>query len=143
MRKSETGFTLIEVMVVVVILGILASIVVPRVMSRPDDARVLKAQQDLRAIGSALDLYKLDNFRYPSTDQGLAALVERPPDLAEGASWKSDGYLDRLPRDPWGGEYLYLQPGENGAYDLYSHGADGALGGEGIDADIGNWDLDR
>jgi len=117
--------------------------VVPRVMSRPDEARVLKAQQDLRAIGSALDLYKLDNFRYPSTDQGLAALVERPSDIAAGARWKSDGYLDRLPRDPWGGEYLYLQPGEHGAYDLYSHGADGALGGEGIDADIGNWTLDR
>lgn len=143
MRRSESGFTLIEVMVVVVILGILAAVVVPRVMSRPDEARVLKAQQDLRAIGSALDLYKLDNFRYPSTDQGLAALVERPSDLAAGARWKSDGYLDQLPRDPWGGEYLYLHPGEHGPYDLYSHGADGALGGEDIDADIGNWALDR
>jgi general secretion pathway protein G len=129
-------------MVVVVILGILAAIVVPRVMSRPDEARVLKARQDLRAIGAALDLYKLDNFRYPTTDQGLSALVEKPIDLATGANWKSDGYLDKLPKDPWGGDYFYLQPGEHGNYDLYSHGADGAVGGEGTDADIGNWDLD-
>ena len=142
MAKRASGFTLIEVMVVVVILGILAAIVVPRVMSRPDEARVLKARQDLRAIGAALDLYKLDNFRYPTTDQGLAALVEKPADLPDGANWKADGYLDKLPKDPWGGDYLYLQPGENGPYDLYSHGADGALGGDGIDADIGNWNLD-
>ena len=142
MGKVERGFTLIEVMVVVVILGILAAIVVPRVMSRPDEARILKARQDIRAISAALDLYKLDNFVYPSTDQGLEALVEKPSDLKPGANWNANGYLDKLPRDPWGGEYQYLQPGQNGPFDLYSRGSDGTLGGEGANADIGNWDLD-
>ncbi len=143
MKRESEGFTLIEVMVVVVILGVLAAIVVPRVMSRPDEARALKAQQDIRAIGAALDLYKLDNFKYPTTDQGLRALVEKPADLAAGSNWKADGYLEMLPRDPWGAEYLYLQPGAHSAYDLYSFGSDGAVGGENTDADIGNWDLDR
>jgi general secretion pathway protein G len=135
------GFTLIEVMVVVVILGILAAVVVPRVMSRPDEARVVKAQQDLRAIGAALDLYKLDNFRYPDTQQGLEALVTKPTGLDPGANWRADGYLPGLPQDPWGAPYKYLQPGQHGVYDLYSLGADGASGGEGFDADVGNWDL--
>jgi len=138
------GFTLIEVMVVVVILGILAAVVVPRVMSRPDEARVVKAQQDLRAIGAALDLYKLDNFRYPSTEQGLEALVSRPQGLDPGAKWRAEGYLPALPKDPWGAPYKYLQPGQRGgAYDLYSLGADSVAGGEGYDADLGNWALDR
>jgi general secretion pathway protein G len=138
------GFTLIEVMVVVVILGILAAVVVPRVMSRPDEARVVKAQQDLRAIGAALDLYKLDNFRYPSTEQGLEALVSRPQGLDPGAKWRAEGYLPALPKDPWGAPYKYLQPGQRGGpYDLYSLGADSVAGGEGYDADLGNWALDR
>lgn len=133
------GFTLIEVMVVVVILGVLAAIVVPRVMSRPDEARLLKAQQDVRAISAALDLFKLDNFNYPTTDQGLVALTERPGDLPDNARWRDGGYLAALPSDPWGRAYLYLQPGERGPFDLYSLGADGLPGGEGSNADVGNW----
>ncbi len=140
--RHATGFTLIEVMVVVVILGILAAIVVPRIMSRPDEARVIKAQQDIRAMEAALSLFKLDNFEYPTTDQGLEALVSKPNDLAAGAKWKEGGYLDRLPKDPWGAQYQYLRPGTHGEYDLYSLGADRASGGEGINADIGNWGLD-
>lgn len=139
----QAGFTLIEVMVVVVILGILAAIVVPRIMSRPDEARVVRAQQDIRAISAALDLYKLDNFAYPTTEQGLQALVTRPADLSNGARYKEDGYLGALPHDPWGGDYQYLSPGQHGAFDLYSHGADGIPGGEGFNADIGNWTLDE
>jgi len=141
--RGACGFTLIEVMVVVVILGILAAVVVPRVMSRPDEARVVKAQQDLRAIGAALDLYKLDNFKYPSTEQGLQALVNKPTGLDPGAKWRAEGYLPAMPKDPWGADYKYLQPGQHGAYDLYSLGADGVSGGEGFDADLGNWELDR
>lgn len=141
--RGAGGFTLIEVMVVVVILGILAAVVVPRVMSRPDEARVVKAQQDLRAIGAALDLYKLDNFKYPSTEQGLQALVNKPTGLDPGAKWRAEGYLPAMPKDPWGADYKYLQPGQHGAYDLYSLGADGVSGGEGFDADLGNWELDR
>ena len=125
LRRTQAAFSLIEVMVVVVILAILATVVVPRIMDRPDQARVTKAQQDIRAIESALNLYRLDNFRYPSTDEGLEALVPK--------------YLDRMPEDPWGQGYLYLSPGEHGEYDVYSLGADGGEGGEGIDADIGNW----
>ncbi len=140
--RRARGFTLIEVMVVVVILGILAAIVVPRVMGRPDEARVIKAQQDVRALSAALDLYRLDNFVYPSTDQGLEALVEKPADLPPGARWKQEGYVDRLPVDPWGAPYQYLQPGQHGPYDLYSLGADGAPGGDAYAADVGNWDLD-
>ena len=139
----QRGFTLIEVMVVVVILGILAAVVVPRVMSRPDEARVVKAQQDLRAIGAALDLYKLDNFRYPTTEQGLQALVSTPAGLDPGAKWRAEGYLPASPKDPWGADYKYLQPGQHGPYDLYSLGADGVSGGESFDADLGNWELDR
>ena len=138
----QGGFTLIEVMVVVVILGILAAIVVPRVMSRPDEARAVKSQQDIRAIGAALDLYRLDNFVYPTTDQGLEALVARPQQLKPGARWKDGGYLDKLPRDPWGQEYLYLFPGQNATYDLYSYGADSAPGGDGPNGDITNWSLE-
>lgn len=140
-RGLSSGFTLIEIMVVVVILGILAAVVVPKIMSRPDEARVTRAKQDIRAMEAALALYRLDNFSYPTTDQGLEALVKRPDDLAEGASWKEGGYLERLPEDPWGKAYQYLQPGTKGDFDLYSLGADGGLGGEGVAADIGNWDL--
>ncbi len=142
MRTKQAGFTLIEVMVVVVILGILAAIVVPRIMSRPDEARVVKAQQDLRAIAAALDLYKLDNFNYPLTATGLEALVTKPAALLPGANWRAGGYLSKLPRDPWGATYQYLAPGQHGEYDLYSLGADGTLGGEGNNRDLGNWEIE-
>lgn len=137
----QAGFTLIEVMVVVVILGILAAIVVPRVMDRPDQARVVKAKQDVRALESALNTYRLDNFHYPSTDQGLQALVEKPSGDPPAKNWKSGGYVSRLPKDPWGNAYLYLNPGRHGSIDIYSLGADGQPGGTGMDADIGNWNL--
>lgn len=138
--SRHSGFTLIEVMVVVVILGILAAIIVPKVMDRPDAARIVKARQDIRAIESALNLYKLDNFHYPSTDQGLEALIEEPAGSPEARNWKPGGYLDRLPKDPWGADYQYLNPGIHGEIDIYSLGADSRPGGEGIDADIGNWE---
>jgi len=134
-----SGFTLIEVMVVVIILGILAAIVVPRVMDRPDDARITKAKQDIRALESALNLYKLDNFVYPTTDQGLEALVAKPAGSPEPKNWKR--YMDRLPKDPWGATYQYLSPGNKSDVDIYSLGADGQLGGEGANADVGNWEL--
>lgn len=138
---SQSGFTLIEVMVVVVILGILAAVVVPKIMTRPDDARAQVARSDIRAIESALNLYKLDNFTYPTTEQGLEALVERPSGSPEPKGWKEGGYLPRLPVDPWKNPYVYLNPGEHGAIDIYSLGADGQSGGEGSSSDIGNWDL--
>jgi len=134
------GFTLVEVMVVVVILSILAALVVPQIMGKPDEARITKAQQDLRAIEASLNLYKLDNFNYPSTDEGLEALVNPPADAARARNWKGP-YLKSVPKDPWGNEYLYLSPGEQGAIDVYSLGADGEAGGEGTAADIGNWQL--
>jgi len=130
------GFTLIEVMVVVVILGLLAAIIVPKVMSRPDEARVVAARADLAAINQALKLYRLDNTYYPSTEQGLLALVQRPTTQPAPANWKQGGYLDRVPKDPWGKEYLYLNPGVRGEIDVFSLGADGQPGGEGINADI-------
>jgi len=130
----QQGFTLIELMVVVVILAVLAAIAVPKLMDRPDEARIVKVKQDISAMSSALQLYKLDNYRYPTTDEGLEALVTRPSDAA---NWKP--YMDRLPNDPWGKAYIYLSPGENGDFDLYSLGADGQEGGEGANATIGNW----
>ena len=141
LNSKQTGFTLIEVMVVVVILGILAAVVVPKVMSRPDEARIVRAEQDIRALEAALKLYRLDNFTYPDTDQGLLALIERPADIPSGAKYKEEGYVDKLPKDPWGNDYQYLQPGANGDYDLYSLGADGLPDGEGVNADIGNWGI--
>jgi len=139
MRRS--GFTLIEIMVVVVILAILAALIVPKVMSRPDEARVIAAQQDVAAILQALKLYRLDNLRYPTTEQGLAALVARPTIAPVPPNWKAGGYLERLPKDPWGNAYQYLNPGVRGEIDVFSFGADGAAGGEGTDADIGSWSL--
>ena len=138
-KPRQRGFTLIEVMVVVVILAILAAVVVPRIMDRPEAARIAKAKADIRAIQSALELYRLDNGEYPSTDEGLEALVRRPPNAR---NWKEGGYLDRLPKDPWGRPYLYLNPGVHGPVDVYTLGADGRPGGEGKDADIGNWNLE-
>ncbi len=138
-NRNNRGFTLIEVMVVILIIGVLAALVVPKVMSRPDEARITAAKQDIATISQALNLYKLDNGRYPSTEQGLAALVKKPTVAPIPANWKSEGYLDRVPKDPWGTPYQYLQPGVHGTIDVFSFGADRAAGGEGNDADIGNW----
>ncbi len=132
----EQGFTLIEVMVVVVILGILAAILVPKVMDRPDQARITKARQDIRALEAALNLYKLDNYVYPATDQGLEALIEKPSS-PEPPNWKDGGYVDRLPLDPWKQPYQFLSPGAHGSIDIYSLGPDQ----QPSDDDIGNWHL--
>lgn len=135
----QRGFTLIEIMVVVVILGILAAIVAPNVISRIDDAAINRAKQDIRGIESALKLYYMDNSRYPSTDQGLEALVTRPNDPTL-RNWRGP-YLDKLPRDPWNNPYRYLYPGRNGEFDVFTYGADGQPGGEGINGEIGNWSV--
>ena len=137
--RRAAGFTLIEIMVVIVILGILAALIVPKVISRPDEARIIAAKQDVATLAQALRLYKLDNLAYPSTDQGLQALVARPASAPVPANWKAGGYLERLPKDPWGRDYRYLNPGRRGEIDIFSLGADGEPGGEGNDADIGNW----
>ena len=126
-------------MVVVVILGILAALIVPKVMSRPDEARITAARQDVATLAQALRLYKLDNLAYPTTDQGLQALVVKPAAAPIPSNWKAGGYLERLPKDPWGRDYRYLNPGLHGEIDVYSLGADGEPGGDGNDADIGNW----
>jgi general secretion pathway protein G len=135
---QQKGFSLIEIMVVVVILGILASIVVPKILSRPDEARIVKAKQDVLAIQNAMDLYKLDNGFYPSTDQGLMALVVKPSTNPIPHDWKP--YLKSLPKDPWGREYLYLNPGQHSEIDIFTLGADGQPGGSGANAERGNWD---
>ena len=139
--RRARGFTLIEIMVVVVILAILGALVIPKVMSRPDEARIVAARQDIGAIMQALKLYRLDNAIYPSTEQGLQALVTRPTTNPAAPNWKSGGYLERLPKDPWGHDYQYLNPGVHGEIDIFSLGADGAPGGEGNNADIGSWSL--
>ncbi|WP_334187765.1 type II secretion system major pseudopilin GspG [Noviherbaspirillum sp.] len=135
------GFTLIEIMVVVVIMGILAALVVPKLMGRTDDARITAARQDIATLMQALKLYKLDNQRYPSTEQGLQALVSKPTGGPAANGWKAGGYIDKLPKDPWGGQYQYLSPGIKGEVDVFSFGADGQAGGAGNDADVGSWDL--
>lgn len=137
----QRGFTLIEIMVVVVIMGILAALVVPKLMGRTDDARVMAARSDIASILSSLKLYKLDNQRYPTTEQGLEALVSKPTVGPPANSWKAGGYIDKLPKDPWGNPYQYLSPGIKGEVDVFSYGADGQPGGEGNDADIGSWNL--
>jgi general secretion pathway protein G len=139
-NRKQRGFTLIEIMVVVVILGILAAIVAPNVISKIDDAQVARVQQDLRAIETALKFYRLDTFAYPSSEQGLEALISKPAD-PNIRNWKAGGYLDRMPQDPWGNNYQYLNPGQNGEIDIYTFGRDGRPGGEGLDADFGNWNL--
>lgn len=142
MRSPVRGFTLLEIMVVVVILGILAALVAPQIMGRIDDAAIAKAKQDIRAYETALNLFRLDNFKYPTTEQGLRALVERPSDSTI-RNWKQGGYIDSMRNDPWGNEYQYVYPGTHGKeFDLYTLGADGQEGGEGINADIANWDTD-
>lgn len=142
LRRTMAGFTLIEIMVVMVIIAILGALIGPQILGRVDEARVTKAQQDIRVLSNALDLYRMDNFKYPTTDQGLEALVRKPSDPSI-RNWKSGGYVQKLSKDPWGNDYLYLQPGtRGGAFDLYSLGADGQPGGEGTDADIGNWNIE-
>jgi len=140
-RVGQRGFTLIEIMVVVVILGILTALVAPNVIRRIDDARVTKAKNDIRAYETALNLYRMDNFRYPTTDQGLQALVTQPND-PNLKNWKPGGYIQSLRKDPWGNDYSYISPGSHGDYDLFTLGADGQPGGEGADADIGSWDIE-
>ncbi len=140
-RAAPSGFTLIEIMVVIVILGVLAALVVPRVLERPDEARVVAARSDIATITAALKLYRLDNQRYPTTEQGLGALVAKPEQAPVPPNWKPGGYLERLPKDPWGRGYQYLNPGLKGEIDVFSLGADGQPGGSGIDTDLGSWDL--
>lgn len=135
---SQQGFTLIELMVVIVILGILAGVIVPRIMDNPDKARVAKAKHDITALESALDLYRLDNYTYPDTDQGLEALVSQPNDVP---NWKQGGYIKKLKKDPWKNDYQYLLD-EQGEPNIYSLGADGAPGGEGVYADISSEDIE-
>jgi general secretion pathway protein G len=140
-RAPTRGFTLIEILVVIVILGVLAALIVPNVISRPDEARATVARSDIAAIMSALKLYRLDNQRYPTNEQGLAALVAKPEQPPVPANWKPGGYLEKMPKDPWGRPYVYLSPGVRGEVEVMSFGADGQTGGSGPDADIGSWDL--
>ena len=139
-KFKQQGFTLIEIIVVVVIIGILATFVAPKFLGKTDDARIVKAKSDIQALESALDIYKLDNYAYPTTDQGLDALVTQPSGDPAPANWQKGGYIKKLRKDPWQRDYLYLYPGEQGEVDIYSLGADGVEGGEGANADIGNWD---
>ena len=140
LRKLQ-GFTLIEILVVVSILAILGALIVPKIIDRPNEARVVAAKHDIAALIGALKLYKLDNGRYPSTEQGLKALIERPSSDPVPPNWKTGGYLEKAPKDPWGSDYLYLNPGLKGEIDIISYGADGKQGGEGFDSDIGSWML--
>ena len=140
-NRPLRGFTLIELMVVLVILGVLAALIAPKLMDRPDEARKIAARQDIATVVQALKLYRLDNLRYPSTEQGLQALVTRPVIAPVPGNWKAGGYLEKLPNDPWGQPYVYLSPGRHSEIDVISLGADGQPGGEGNDADIGNWML--
>jgi general secretion pathway protein G len=139
--SSARGFTLIEVMIVVVILGILAAVVIPKILDRPDQARVTAAKADIAVIMQQLKLYRLDNAAYPATDQGLQALITKPTTNPIPANWKPGGYLEKLPNDPWGRPYQYLNPGLKGELDVFSLGADGQPAGEGNNADIGSWNL--
>lgn len=139
-RRLQRGFTLIEIMVVVVIIGILGALVVPKLMGKPGEARITAARADISSLMSALKIYKLDNLRYPTTEQGLKSLIEKPTSGPAASSWKTGGYVDKLPKDPWGNQYQYISPGVKGEIDVFSYGADGQPGGTGDDADIGSWD---
>ena len=137
------GFTLIEIMVVVIIIGLLAAVIVPSVMKRVDDAKVAKAKEDIQSLETALTMYYMDNSKYPTNEQGLPALITQPTDPTI-KNWKAGGYIERISKDPWGNDYQYVFPGTHGkAYDLFSLGADGQPGGDGINADIGNWNLNQ
>jgi len=138
------GFTLIELMVVIVILGILAGLIIPRIMGRPEEAKQLKAKMQIESLETALKLYKLDNGMYPDTEQGLQALVEQPETGTIPKKWRKNGYLEkgRLPKDPWGNEFIYLSPGAHGEYDIISYGADGVPDGEDKNRDINNWEIE-
>ena len=143
MRHRQSGFTLIEIMVVVVILAVLGALVVPNILGKVDTARITAAKTDIRSIGTALDLYRLDNFKYPTTEQGLQALVTQPTDPSI-TNYRSGGYLSALPKDPWNAPYQYVSPGANGRdYDIISYGRDGKPGGEGYDADISTTTLEQ
>jgi len=141
---NQRGFTLIELMVVIVILGILAGLIIPRIMGRPEEARRMKARVQIESIETALKLYKLDNGSYPSTEQGLEALVEAPSVGQLPRAWRDGGYLEKgkVPKDPWDSEFIYLSPGVNSDFDLISYGADGEPGGEDKDKDVNNWELE-
>ena len=138
-NRSQLGFTLIEVMVVIAIIGIMATLIVPQIMNKPNEARVIAAKQDISSIVQALKLYRLDNSRYPTTEQGLSALVAKPTSEPIPQNWKPNGYVDRLPKDPWGFAYQYSNPGTRAEIDVFSLGADNKPGGTGFDADLGNW----
>ena len=140
-RNRQRGFTLMEIMVVIFIIGLLIAVVAPSVLGNQDKAMKQKVMADLATLEQALDMYRLDNLRFPSNEQGLAALVKKPTQEPLPRSWRSDGYVRRLPQDPWGTPYQYRMPGEHGRVDVYSLGADGVPGGEGQDADLGNWAL--
>lgn len=142
MNAKQKGFSLIELVVVIVILGILASLVAPQIMGNVDKALIQQAKTDMKSIETALKLYKLDNFNYPTTEQGLEALVSKTSIPPEPRNFKRDGYLDRLPKDPWGRDYIYISPGDHGDFDIVTYGRDGVPGGEDQDADIGNWDTE-
>lgn len=143
-KNRQAGFTLIELMVVIVIIGVLAGLIIPRVMGRPDEARQAKAKMQMGSLESALKLYRLDNGYYPTTEQGLKALVELPTVGNLPKSWRQGGYLDkgRVPKDPWGNDFVYIHPGSHGDFDLISLGKDGEPGGEDFDADINNWEIE-
>lgn len=139
----QRGFTLIEIMVVVVIIGLLAAIIAPNILGKSDQARVTVARTQLKQIANALDLYRLDNHTYPSTQQGLQALVNKPSGFPEAKNWNPDGYMKAIPNDPWGDPYQYVSPGADHAYDLYSYGSDGREGGTGTAADLSVWDVEN
>ena len=143
-RKDSRGFTLIELMVVIIILGILAMYVGPKLMGKPGEAKQVKARMDISSLETALKMYKLDNGSYPSTEQGLQALVEKPETGVIPRKWKTGGYMEKgkVPKDPWGYEYIYLSPGLNGDYDIISYGADGAPGGEDENKDVNSWEIE-
>ena len=139
--RAKAGFTLLEVLVVLAIIGIMAALVVPNVMSALSGSQIKAVKADLASISAALNMYKLDNFAFPSTEQGLAALLTKPGGQPEAPNWRTGGYIEKAAKDPWQNPYQYLRPGQHGEFDIYSLGADGKPGGEGDDADIGNWDV--